>query len=150
MEPNAYKRFGRAWIAFAIAIALHVTDEATRGFLPLYNANVQAIRARFPLLPIPTFTFLEWILGLGAGILLLFCLTPKAMYGARWIRTVAFPLGIVIGIANGTWHILYSLYMHRLMPGVISAPLIIAAGIWLLVAAKGSPSARYAAARQSS
>jgi hypothetical protein len=53
----ADRRFGYAWLVFAGALALHVTDEATHGFLSVYNPNALAIRARFPFLPVPTFTF---------------------------------------------------------------------------------------------
>ena len=61
------RRFGIAWLLFALAVALHVTDEATHDFLTTYNASVHAIRARLPFLPIPTFTFAVWLIGLIAG-----------------------------------------------------------------------------------
>jgi hypothetical protein len=129
-------RFALAWFAFAVALACHVADEATHDFLSVYNPNVLAIRARFPFLPLPTFTFREWIVGLSAGVLLLMCLTPLAYRNVRWIRIMAWPLGIVIGIGNGLGHLGTSLYYHQLMPGVLSAPLIIAVGSWLIVEAR--------------
>ena len=128
-------RFASAWFAFALAVACHVADEATHDFLSFYNPNVIAIRARFPFLPLPTFTFREWIVGLVAGIVLLMCLTPLAYRGVRWIRIVAWPLGILVGIGNGLGHFATSVYYHRLMPGVLSAPLIIAVGTWLIAEA---------------
>ena len=128
-------RFATAWFTFAVAIACHVADEATHDFLSFYNPNVIAIRARFPFLPLPTFTFREWIVGLVAGIVLLMCLTPLAYRGVRWIRIVAWPLGILVGIGNGLGHFGTSVYYHRLMPGVLSAPLIIAGGAWLIAEA---------------
>ena len=125
-------RFGTAWFVFALALACHVADEATHDFLSVYNPNALAIRARFPFLPIPTFTFREWIVGLSAAVVLLLCLTPPARRGVHWIRVVAIPLGLVIGIANGAAHITSSIYMRRLMPGVLSAPFLIGAGAWLI------------------
>ena len=50
-------------------------------------------------------------------------------------------LGLLVGIGNGLGHVISSVYSWRLMPGVISGPLIIATGILLVVAAinnKGS------------
>ena len=138
---SASARFGHAWIAFAFALACHVVDEAAHDFLSVYNPTAAAIRARIPLLPIPTFTFNEWIIGLGMGILLLLCLSPLALRGAPWLRTVAVPLGIIVGIANGIGHIVSSVYLRRWMPGVLSAPVIIAVGAWLLVASRRRPSA---------
>jgi uncharacterized protein with HXXEE motif len=142
MSSGGIMSFGRAWLAFAIALACHVVDEATHDFLSIYNPNALAIRARFPFLPIPTFTFRTWIMGLGAAVVLLLCLTPLAARGTRWIRIAAVPLGIVVGILNGTMHIASSFYMHRLMPGVLSAPVLIATGVWLVSRSRHTMAAR--------
>ncbi len=133
---DSSRQFAIAWFAFAVALACHVADEATHNFLSFYNPNVLAIRARFPFLPLPTFTFREWLGGLTAAIVLLICLTPVASRGGRWIRVVAWPLGIVIGIGNGAAHVISSVYFHRLMPGVLSAPLLMVAGAWLVAKAR--------------
>ena len=103
--------------------------------MSVYNPNALAIRARFPFLPIPTFTFRQWILGLGAAIVILLLLTPVARRGRAWIRFVAVALGLVAGVANGIAHIVSSIYMQRLMPGVMSGPVIIVAGAWLMMQA---------------
>jgi hypothetical protein len=55
--------FGIAWLALCIAFAIHVADEALTDFLSVYNPAVRAIRARFPFLPLPTFTFRVWLTG---------------------------------------------------------------------------------------
>jgi hypothetical protein len=136
MNANADERFGRAWLTFAVVLACHVADEAAHDFLSVYNPNALAIRARFPFFPIPTFTFREWIIGLSAAVLLLLCLTPLAAQGTRWIRMAAIPLGIIVGVVNATMHVVSSIYMHRLMPGVLSSPVLIAAGVWLVITAK--------------
>jgi drug/metabolite transporter (DMT)-like permease len=126
------RRFGIAWLAFAASLAIHVTDEATHDFLTTYNASVHAIRARLPFLPIPTFTFSVWLTGLIAGILLLLCLAPLAFRGSRWLRIIAWPLALIVGIFNALLHMGSSLYLHRWMPGVLSAPLLFLAAIFLL------------------
>lgn len=38
------RRWGYAWLGMATALALHVVDEATTGFLPLYNSVVSQLR----------------------------------------------------------------------------------------------------------
>jgi Protein of unknown function with HXXEE motif len=129
------RRFGIAWVVFALAVALHVTDEATHDFLTTYNASVHAIRARLPFLPIPTFTFAVWLAGLIAGILLLLALSPFAFRGNRALRLIALPLGLVVGVFNAGLHISSSLYFHRWMPGVYSSPFLLAAALYLLYAA---------------
>jgi hypothetical protein len=127
--------FGWAWIGFALALAVHVADEAAHDFLSVYNPMVRAIRARLPLLPIPVFTFGIWLGGLIAGIALLFALSPLAFAGNGWLRAVAIVLAAVVGIGNGLLHIAGSLWLRRLMPGTISAPLLMVAGGCLIAAA---------------
>jgi hypothetical protein len=121
MNASGITNFGRALLAFSVGLGCHVADVATHDFLSVYNPTALAIRARFPFLPIPTFTFREWIVGLGAAVVLLVCLTPLASQGVHWTKIVAIPLGIVIGTANRTMHIDSSIYLHRLTPGLLSA-----------------------------
>ncbi len=130
------RSFGIAWIAFALALALHVTDEAMHDFLTSYNPSVLAIRARFPLLPLPTFTFGVWLSLLMAGITLLLCLSPLPFRGSRWLRVAAWPLGLLVGIANASLHISSSIYFHRWMLGVYSSPVLLIAAGFLLAAAR--------------
>ncbi len=115
----------------ACALALHVTDEALTGFLTYYNPAVEAIRARFPFVPLPTFTFGWWLGGLIAGILVLFALTPLAFRRARWLAALAYPFSILMA-GNGAMHLAASGYMRRIMPGAYSAPLLLFASLYLL------------------
>jgi len=108
-----------------------VTDEALTDFLSVYNPAVRAIRARFPFLPLPTFTFRVWLTGLVLAVLVLASLTPLAFRGVAWMRPLAYAFGIVMA-GNGLLHLAGSAYMRRAMPGVYSAPLLLAAGIYLL------------------
>lgn len=124
--------FGYAWLALAAALALHVTDEALTDFLAVYNPVVRKIRGRLPWLPLPTFSFRVWIVGLAAGIALMFSLSPLAFRGTRWIVLAALPLSVVM-VGNGLGHLGSSLYLRRLMPGVYSSPVLIAASSFVLV-----------------
>src|SRR5215475_2182746 len=92
--------FGQAWFALTIAFALHVLDEATTGFLDIYNPTVTAMRARFSWFPMPTFQFREWLVGLSAGVALCFALTPFAARNARWLRPLAWFYGLIM-LCNG-------------------------------------------------
>jgi hypothetical protein len=127
--------FGVAWVGFALAVAVHVADEAAHDFLSVYNPTVRAIRARLPFLPMPTFTFAVWIGGLAAGIALLLLVSPLAFAGDERLRLIAWPLAILIGIGNGLLHLVASAWQRRWMPGVYSAPLMLVAGTCLLATA---------------
>jgi hypothetical protein len=127
------RRFGIAWVMFALALAVHVTDEAMHDFLSIYNPNARAIRARFPFLPLPTFTFQTWLTLLIAGIILLLFLSPLAFQEKRWLRIASRPLAIVVGLGNAALHLGSSIYFQHWMPGVYSSPLLLIAAIFLLV-----------------
>jgi hypothetical protein len=129
------RRFGAAWVAMCVTIALHVTDEAATDFLSVYNPAVRAIRARLPFIPLPTFSFGEWLTGLILGILLLLALAPLAFRGNRWAIRVSFPLSILM-FGNGLGHIAGSFYLGRLMPGACSAPLLLIASACLFLFAR--------------
>lgn len=125
-------RFGLAWVTLRAALAIHVADEAWTGFLAVYNPAVRAIRERVPFLPLPTFTFRRWLTGLGVAVTGLASLSPFAFAGAAWMAVPASAVAILM-LGNGALHIAASLYRRRLMPGVYSAPLLIAAAAWLLL-----------------
>jgi hypothetical protein len=125
--------FGVAWVVLCVALAIHVSDEALTDFLSVYNPAVRAIRAQFPFLPLPTFTFPVWLGGLIAVTVLLFALSPAAFRGEPELRPGAYLFGIIMA-GNGLLHLLGSVYMRRVMPGTWSAPLILAAAIYLLLA----------------
>lgn len=126
--------FGAAWIAFALAIALHVADEAAHDFLALYNPAVEAILVRVPWLPLPTFTFATWITGLCLAVTLLLALAPQAFRGNRWLVRLAWPLGGLM-VLNGLGHIGGSLVLGQPLAGVYSSPVLLAAAAWLLACA---------------
>jgi hypothetical protein len=139
-EVALNRRFGIAWVTFALAVAVHVTDEAIHDFLSTYNSSVRAIRARLSFVPLPTFSFRIWLALLIAGIFLLLCLSPFAFHRDSWLRTVSRPLAILVGVLNATVHIGSSIYFHRWMPGVYSSPFLLLAAIYLLASSRARDS----------
>src|SRR2546422_11208783 len=101
-EPGIFK-LGMAWVLLCLALAVHVTDEASTGFLAVYNPTVVALQAKLGFWPMPTFEFREWLTGLIVAVLLLLALSPFVFRGARWIRP-PFCFFAVLMIANGLGH----------------------------------------------
>ncbi|HEV2750023.1 MAG TPA: hypothetical protein VGV12_05800 [Gemmatimonadales bacterium] len=131
LAPATGHQLGPAWVALCFALAIHVADEALTDFLSIYNPAVRAIRARFPFLPLPTFTFPVWLGGLIAVTVLLLGLAPAAFRGTPALRPWAYVFGIVMA-GNGLLHLGASIWRRMLMPGTYSAPIILAAAIYLL------------------
>ncbi len=131
------RKWGMAWVSLALAVALHVTDEALTGFLPLYNSVVQSLREPFSWIPLPTFSFPVWITGLAIGVLILLGLSPLVFAGSRLLRPVSYFLGILM-VANAFGHIGASIYWGKLAPGVYSSPVLLVAALALLITTYGS------------
>jgi hypothetical protein len=123
--------FGLAWLALCAALGIHVVDEALTDFLSIYNPMVRNLRARFPFLPLPTFTFRAWLTCLVLAVVALVSLTPFAFRGAGWMQPIAYAFGIVM-VGNGLLHLAGSAYTRKVMPGTYSAPLILGAAVYLL------------------
>ncbi|SRR5689334_9634906 len=137
---KAPHHLGRAWFLLAAALALHVFDEASTGFLSVYNPTVAALRERYAWFPMPQFEYRTWLAGLIIAVVVLVLLTPLAAANVRVIR----PLGYLfagIMLLNGIGHTagtiagrsVASVHFARPMPGFYSSPLMIAAAIYLLV-----------------
>jgi len=124
------QRFGIWWLAFGYTLALHVLDEAGHDFLSVYNPNALVLRRFVPFFPV--FTFRQFVGTLLCGLTVWLALAPLAFRGPRWQKRLAIPAAILAGIGNALGHILSSIYLHRFMPGVYSAPLILLSGIMLL------------------
>jgi hypothetical protein len=132
---EARREFGFAWLLLCAALAVHVIDEALTDFLSVYNPAVQAIRKRFPFLPLPVFSFRVWLGGLVLAVVLDLCVTPLAFGGNRFLVMAAYPLGVLM-VGNALGHMGASIYRKRFMPGVYSSPMLLAGAVWLLICAE--------------
>lgn len=128
---GADPRRTRAWLLLVGALAVHVVDEATTGFLAVYNPLVLSIRSRIAWFPMPTFTFGIWLGGLIGVIVALALLTPVVRRGSIAIR-IACVVFAVIMFLNGLGHLGGSAYFGRWLPGATSAPLLLAGSLLLL------------------
>jgi hypothetical protein len=134
---DSNQRFGIFWLVFGDTVAVHVLDEASHDFLSVYNPSAAAIRRAIPFLRVPVFTFQNWIGTLMLGLVFWPALSPLAFRGLKWLRVLAVPAALVVGILNGSAHILSSIYLGRWMPGVYSSPLLLLSGTLLLREALG-------------
>lgn len=126
------RRHWWAWIGLCAALAVHVADEALTDFLSIYNPTVVELRQRNPALPLPTFSFEMW---LSLLVFAVFALTAASyfVWKGRWaMRPISYVFAGVM-LLNGLLHIAVSLYMGKLISGVYSSPLLLAASIALII-----------------
>lgn len=69
-ETERTRQWGLTWVILALALGLHVVDEALTDFLPLYNSIAESLQQTWPWTPLPTFSFAAWLAGLVVGVLL--------------------------------------------------------------------------------
>jgi len=138
MLSRTERRVRQAGLLLCGALALHVLDEATTGFLNVYNPTVLAIRAQLPWFPMPLFTFGWWLGGLALLITGLVAATPlivRSRYGPGFAYFVS-----AVMLINGVGHIVgtlagrtvASVHFSRPMPGFYSSPLLLAAAVLLI------------------
>ena len=120
-----------AWLLMVTSVGIHVIDEAVTPFLPFYNAQVLALRARLGFFPAPTFTFPIWITGLTLAVAIGLALTRVVARGGLPIRIVCGVLSVLM-IANACGHMFGSVYAGRLLPGFWSSPTLSATSVWML------------------
>ena len=90
--------------------------------------------------PMPTFGFREWLVGLIAGVVLCFALTPLAARNARWLRPLVWFYALLM-FFNGTGHTVFtilgrtlaSVTFPRPAPGFYSSPFLFIGSVWLMV-----------------
>ena len=144
-EAGGNEEFGRAWVLLCLAFCAHVADEALTGFLPIYNATVQAMRAKYAWYPMPTFAYREWLVGLIVVNAVLLLLTPLAYRNAPYLRPFAYVFAAIMFL-NGMGHTLATIFgrtvstvvFPRPAPGFYSSPLLLAGAVYLFVRLRGS------------
>jgi hypothetical protein len=143
-------RIGRAWLLLSLAFGLHALEEATTGFLPIYNQTVLELRNRIPCLPIRPLPQRSWLRRLKSGIGVLLVVSPNVFQGARWTRPAAYALSYIM-IPNAALHIagtlrgrtVSSVHFRRPMPGFYTSPLLLVGALNLLGALRDEPEGRH-------
>lgn len=132
------EKLGWAWVGLCGALGLHIVDEASTGFLSVYNPTVIQLQRKLPFLPMPTFENREWLAGLIAANATLFCLSPLAFRNNSFVRYLAYAFtGIMfmngIGHTAGTiaGRTVETVRFSRPMPGFWSSPLLLACSVYL-------------------
>jgi hypothetical protein len=135
-----------AWLSLVGALALHVVDEATTGFLGVYNPTVRALRERLGWFPMPEFGVAEWLTGLAVLVVALALLTPLVERGPRAVRAAALVFAAFM-VLNGVAHItgtiagrtVDTVRFERPMPGTWSSPVLIGTALFFMARARQDP-----------
>lgn len=125
-------RISKSWFLLVSALAVHVIDEGSTGFLSFYNELVLMIRNSTGFFPMPTFQFQIWLGGLILSILIFYSITHLVGKARGFLKVPIAAFGVLM-ILNGCGHIAGSVYFGRVLPGFWSSFLLIPSGIYLMV-----------------
>ena len=140
LRTTADRTLGIAWLGLCLALAVHTFDEASTGFLAVYNPTVVALRQKLGFWPMPTFEFRDWLTGLIAAVVVLLALSPLVFRGERWSRPLLYVVAALM-LLNGISHTVATIFgrtvstvrFPRPAPGFYSSPLLLIASIYSLV-----------------
>lgn len=130
---------GRPWLALCLALAVHVADEVSSGFLLAYGEAAEAVRKLLPFVPEPSVAVTLMLAASIGFVAVLTGLTPLAYRGVRGMRIALFWF-VGLALANVVGHVGSSVLAGRWMPGVRSTPLLLAACVYAVVADRSRPS----------
>jgi hypothetical protein len=125
-------RWTTAWLAVCAALALHLADEVFFGSLGLYADFARVIGWIWPSIEMPPFHREVWLINLAGATLVLFALAWLVRQ-QRGVMVTASYLLAAFATANGVLHFLAAAALKSMIPGMWSAPLLIAAGLFLFL-----------------
>jgi hypothetical protein len=110
------------------ALAAHVADEASTGFLDLYNSAVTAMG-----LPALQFGFPVWITLLALVIAGLLTPSDWVRRGTWWTVHAGYTFALLM-LGNGIAHLSFSIHRRAWMSRAYTSPLLVAASLNLGIA----------------
>lgn len=134
MPPPRRSRLPQAWLALTFALTIHVIEGALRNYLDFYNPLAMSLRDMLLWTWMPTFTFAAWIGGWIVILAALYGMTWFAAYAARWMVWAAIAYAEVAFLFAAA-KIGFAIYLQKAIPGVYTAPLLLAASSWLTMEA---------------
>lgn len=125
-----FDRWTAAWLVLSLAFALHVADEVLNGTFAFYRDLADFMADYLPMLKFPAFRPEVWLINLSGAALALIALTWLVYKRQGPMRFASYAFAI-FATANAMLHIMVSLAVAHTMPGSLTAPLMLAAALFL-------------------
>ena len=132
-------RWTIAWLLAGAAFAAHIVDEAMSGTFGFYSDLERLLTEFMPSLNVVPFNFNVWLMNIAGAVIVLFLLTPLV----RVRHPVMIPASFLFAAfltGNSALHLLMAMTRGTLVTGSVTAPLMLAAGLFLFLATASSPS----------
>jgi len=125
-------RWTIAWLAASLAVAVHIVDEVAHGAYGLYVDVAWLLRLVAPVVEMPPFREEVWLINLAGSVIVLLALT-WLVWMRRGPMVVASYVFAAFLTANAVFHLFAAAMLKSIPPGTWTAPLLLAAGLFLFV-----------------
>ena len=134
-----FDRWTTAWLVTCLTFAIHIADEAYHGSFGFYADMASLITSVMPSLEVPPFRYEVWLINLVGALAVLLALTPLVRARRSLMIAGSYLLAAFV-TSNAALHLYMAITMKALVPGLYTAPLMLAAGLFLFssVSEKGS------------
>lgn len=133
---KSWDHWTTAWLVVCVVLAVHIVDEVVNGSFGLYEDVGRVLMIVFPSLELPPFQRDVWLVNLGGTLIVLFALTWWVRARSPLMATASYLLA-AFATANGVLHLLAVAALKGLVPGAWTAPVLIAAGLYLFTSIPG-------------
>lgn len=135
---KSFDRWTLAWLLACIVFAIHIFDEAMNGTFGFYSDLERLVTELLPSLNIVPFNFEVWLVNIAGTLAILFLLTPLVRAQNPLMIPASFLFAAFLS-GNSALHLLMAMSRGSLVTGSVTAPLMLAAGLFLFLAtASGS------------
>ena len=118
------RAWGWSWIGLVVAFMIHVADEIASDAPSFYNPFLREV-AGWEL------RWDVWLIVLSALVIALASLTVFLFRGVKALRYPVYATATLM-ILNSLQHVALLVALRRITPGTRSAPLLLAASVWVL------------------
>ncbi|MCS7043212.1 MAG: hypothetical protein NZR01_10505 [Bryobacteraceae bacterium] len=132
--PWRRSRLHQSWLALTVSLTLHVAEGAVRDYLAFYNPLAMSLRDMMLWTWMPTFTFAAWLGGWIAILAVLYGMAWFAAYARGWMVWAALAYAEVMFLYAAA-KLGFAVYLEKGIPGIYTAPLVLAASGWLTLEA---------------
>lgn len=125
-------RWTAAWLVSCTVFCLHIIDEGLHGSFGFYSDLERLLTTIVPSLSITPFNLDVWLINMTGTLLVLFLLTPLVARGHSLMVPASFAFAAFLS-GNAALHMLVALGRGEAVTGSLTAPLMLAAGLFLFL-----------------
>jgi hypothetical protein len=127
-------RWTVAWLLACLVFALHIVDEGVHGTFGFYSDLERLVNLLLPSLNFTPFNFDVWLVNMSGTLIVLFLMTILVERAIPVMLPASYLFAAFLS-GNAALHLLMTIGRGEPVTGAFTAPLMLAAGLFLFLAA---------------